>query len=54
MSIPYKNTQELLNKCSPYINTNIINQSYNRKIYNNNIDCIELQALFLTVLKSKF
>jgi hypothetical protein len=58
MSVPYKTTQEIINKCTGYSNTNIINPSYYKKIletkdyYNGgNIDCIELQALYMSVLK---
>ena len=57
MSAPYKSTQEIISKCTPYSNSTILNPSYNKKVletkdyYNGgNIDCIELQALYMSVL----
>ena len=58
MATPYKNTQEIINKCNKFSNTNILNSGYYQKLLENkdfyngeDIDCIELQALYMSILK---
>ena len=56
MSSSYKKTQELINKCIDFTDTDILNAKYDSKLINNyiyngeNIDCIEFQALYRAVI----
>ena len=54
---PYENVRNIINKCSGLSNTELINQSYKKKLLNtknyyqgDNIDCIELQTLYQSIL----
>ena len=56
MSDVYKSAQNIINKCSQYSVTNTLNSSYHNKLienkdyYSHNIDCIELQTLYKSIL----
>lgn len=54
---PYHATRDIINKCTNLSNTQLINQSYRKPLMNtknyyqgNNIDCIELQTLYQSIL----